>query len=246
MSNIRKIGIVGWSQGENSFGASKSYLHYFNFFGKVRILTPSDSIDEDLDLVVMPGGKDTLPSNYGAVPGYFNSEPDPFKEHFAKVNLPQYIDARIPIFGICLGFQQLCVHFGAPLIQNISIEDHGYSGEKTGDRGELVNDLIFTNDYTLLEAKLLNLSKSKKTKISTCSLHHQGVHVDKIPECLSLIAYTKDKIAEFIEHRELPIAASQSHPEEDFNRLAANLIANLIKRSPNLKNENKGNAVAVS
>lgn len=245
MKNIINIGIVGWSTGDLSFGTTKSYLHYFGLFGKVRILTPTDSIDEDLDLVVMPGGRDTLPTNYGAIPGYFNTEPDPFKEHFAKVNLLKYIDAGIPIFGICLGFQQLCVHFGAPLMQNINTNTHGYSGTGNGDRSELVNDLIFAPQYTVLEARLLANSKSKKSKISTCSLHHQGVNIANIPECLNLIAYTKDKVAEFIEHTELPIAGCQSHPEEDFNVLATNLIKSLIKRSPNLKNENKGNPVAV-
>lgn len=243
MNKIPKIGIVGWSTGDNSFGTTKAYLHYLAYFNAdIRILTPKADIDEDLDLVIMPGGKDTLPMRYGQVPGYYNSDPDQFKEHFAMVNLPQYIEVGIPIFGICLGFQMLCVHFGLELDQEIDIATHGYSDEKLKGRGELVNDLIFTMDYIPVETRL-----SRKKKIKVCSLHHQGVLKDEFEKenCpLNLIAHTSDGISEFMEHRELPIAACQGHPEEDFNPLSIYLIKNLLKRSPNLKNETPRNFAA--
>lgn len=214
-----KIGIVGWKQGEQSFGVSKSYLHLLNFYGNVRILTPRSDIDEDLDLVVMPGGKDTLPSSYGQVPGYFNSDPDQFKEHFAKVNLPQYIDAKIPIFGVCLGFQMLITHFGGTLTQNINMEAHGYSNENSKEgRGEIVNKLEFTPKYSLLETKIMK-TYGDKGKIKCCSLHHQGAMMpDKdnqgnLPDCLEPIAYTTDGVIEAIIHEELPIAGVQFHPK---------------------------------
>jgi len=244
MSNkIPKIGIVGWSTGDNSFGTTKSYLHFLSFFGDVRILTPKNYIDEDLDLVVMPGGKDTLPARYGQAPGYYNSDPDQFKEHFALVNLPMYIEAGIPIFGICLGMQMLCVHFGGELVQNIDLGTHGYSDEKSAEgRGQLVNDIIFTPKFTLLEIQLLKENKLKRIK--TCSLHHQGVKLGTVPDELQVIAYTKDDIVEFIQHETLPIAGCQSHPEEDFSPLSIHLIEKLIKRSPNLQNENERHTLA--
>lgn len=245
MKTRNKIGIIGWSQGELSFGVSKSYLHYLNFFGDVRILTPKIGIDEDLDLVIMPGGRDTLPTNYGAVPGYFNSDPDMYKEHFAKINLPQYIDAGIPVFGICLGFQQIAVHFGGKLLQNIDLSEHGYSlDDNKEERGKLVNELAFAPDYIILEAQLL--AKNKNKKIKTCSLHHQAVSKVDLPEQLDLIAYTKnDNIVEAFKHKTLPISGVQFHPEEDFNLLGRYLIMDLLKRSPNKKYENKGNSAEV-
>lgn len=235
----QKIGIVGWSTGDNSFGTTRSYLHYLNFFGEIRILTPKEGIDEDLDLVVMPGGKDTLPSNYGAVPGYYNSDSDQYKEHFAKVNLPKYIQAGIPVFGICLGFQQIAVHFGGVLKQNIDLGSHGYSDVEKVGRGELVNTLVFDPKYLTLELQLTKTTKSKKIK--TCSLHHQGVEKDSLPDELDLIAYTDDGIVEAFRHPKLPISAVQFHPEEDFNTLGRFLIRDLLAKSPNLQNENKGN-----
>ena len=245
MSKVPKIGIVGWSTGDNSFGATKPYLQFLDYFGDVRILTPRNTIDKDLDLVVLPGGKDTLPMRYGQAPGYYNSDPDQFKEHFAAVNLPQYIEAGIPIFGICLGFQQLCVHFGLSMDQNIDLGSHGYSDEKTKGRGELVNDLVFVNKYLPWERRLIADKKAKKIKV--CSLHHQGVMKDEFTdECpLEVIAHTSDGIVEAMCHKELPIAGCQNHPEEDYNPLSWSMIEKLIAKSPNLKNENKGNLVTV-
>jgi len=101
------IGIPGWSLGENSFGVQKAYLEYLSNFGQVEILTPNSNIRTDLDLVVLPGGADTMSYNYNQVPSFQNSMADPYKDYFAKVNLPQYINANIPIFGICLGID-LC------------------------------------------------------------------------------------------------------------------------------------------
>jgi gamma-glutamyl-gamma-aminobutyrate hydrolase PuuD len=242
-SNKPTIGIVGWSTGDNSFGATKAYLHYLSFFGNVRILTPRSDIDQDLDLVVMPGGKDTLPSKYNQVPGYYNSDPDQFKEHFYNVNLKQYVEAGIPIFGICLGFQMLCTYFGGELTQNIDLGAHGYSDEKNAGRGELVNDLIFDNKFIALEANLMRDNKLKKIKV--CSLHHQGIMIDDMPDDLEVIAKTKDDVVEFMRHRKFPIAGCQNHPEEDFNPLSIYMIKALIKKSPNLKNENQGTPVTV-
>lgn len=238
-----KIGIVGWSTGDNSFGVTKAYLHHLSYIGDVRILCPKEETDTDLDLVILPGGKDTLTSRYGMVPGFYNSDPDQFKEAFIDINLQNYIDAKIPIWGTCLGFQQLVVFFGGKLTQNIDTGEHGYS-DATKSRGELVNKLKFTEKYKKLEASIL-ARYPKIKKIECCSLHHQGVpfKVDKpnhgLPDCLDAIAYTEDGILEVFRHKELPIAGGQMHVEEDFNPLAMQLIRELIKQSPNFKNENE-------
>lgn len=238
-----KIGIVGWSTGDNSFGATRAYLHHLSFIGDVRIICPKESTDTDLDLLVLPGGKDTLPSRYGQVPGYYNSDPDQFKEAFIEVNLKNYIEAGIPIWGTCLGFQQLVVYFGGKLLQNIPIGVHGYSNSVSEGRGELVNKLIFTKEYKGFEEAIFR-KYPKLKKIECCSLHHQGVRFSEsrsnygLPECLDVVAYTSDNIVEIIRHKSLPIAGGQFHVEEDFNLAAQELIKELISRSPNFKNEN--------
>lgn len=214
MKKVPKIGIVGWSTGPNSFGSTISYLYYLSQFGEVRILTPKKTIDQDLDLVILPGGKDMPPDHYGEIPGYYNSDADQFKETFYKWNLPQYIDAGIPIFGICLGFQQLCVYFGAKLEQDISWTGHETS--KSDERGESVNKITFKPEYIKLELEIYK--KLNKKELKVCSLHHQGViDNDEFPESLSIIGFAKEtksntNIVEFIKHKKLPIAGCQNHP----------------------------------
>lgn len=97
------IGLVAWSQGENSFGVGKAYLNHLCKFGDVVLLTPMEGIINGLDLVVLPGGKDTPSFMYNQPPSYFNSDPDQYKEWFVFNNLDQYVKAGVPIFGTCLG-----------------------------------------------------------------------------------------------------------------------------------------------
>lgn len=231
------IGIVGWSTGENSFGVTKPYLDHLSNFGDILILNPMRGIIENLDLVVLPGGSDTPSFLYGQPPSYKNSPSDQYKEWFVFNNLKQYIEAGVPIYGTCLGFQNLIVYFGGELCQDL--KGHEYSEEF---RGQKVHDLIFTSEYALLEASLVKKRKNKS--IMTCSLHHQGAIRSEghVPDVLNIVAYTKDDVVECIEHRELPIAGMQCHVEEDYNPLGNYLIHKLIKRSPNLnlQDENTG------
>lgn len=236
------IAVVAASTGENSFGTTKPYLNYLSNFGDTILLNPMNGIIENLDLVIMPGGADSPSFLYGQPPSYFNSSSDQYKEWFAQNNLKQYIEAGVPVFGICLGFQQLIIAMGGSLCQNLN--GHPYSTE---ERSDLVHELVFTSEYQLLEAKLLNRRNSKKaTCIKTCSLHHQGAYDDNIPECFNIIARTKDKVVEFIEHKTLPIAGCQNHPEEDWNSLSNHLIAKLLQRSPNFTYENSGSNSSIS
>lgn len=245
MQRKPKIGIVGWSTGDGSFGTTKPYLQHLSRFGSVLILTPMGGIIPDLDLVVLPGGRDIPTYDYGRVPGYTNSDADQFKQFFYDNNLKQYIKAGIPIFGTCLGFQMLVVHFGGILQQDISLDDHGYSDDETkGGRGELVNDLIFTPEFSDLEIELLPKRSYKGRCIKTCSLHHQAaLKNDAFPEQLQIVAYTADGVVEAIQHAELPIAGMQAHVEEDYNVLGNHLIKSLIERSPNFKDEKQRNTL---
>lgn len=226
-----RAGIVGWKVGENSFGVTLPYLHFLRWLEcDVRILTPQMDIHPDLDLVVLPGGKDLPPTNYGQLPDYYNSDPDQFKEAFYNTNLDKYIEAGIPVLGICLGFQQLVVKFGGKLRQNIGA--YGHSTSKQEERGELVNTLVFPDRFTKLE---LNINEGKKAKtIKCCSLHHQGALVSDVPDCFDIIATDKEsKVVEIIRHKTKPILGVQMHPEEDFNDAAVYLIDELINKSPN-------------
>lgn len=239
MKNNKKIGIPAWSLGDNSFGVQKTYLEYFSKFGKVEILTPDKDIRADLDLVILPGGADTMSDNYNEVPGFTNSMADPYKDYFAKVNLPKYIEQGTPVLGICLGFQHLANHFGLPLIQNIDLAQHGYS--KDGD--DLLNKCEINPIYKDLLSEIGVNVKSSLSEIKVNSFHHQAVSLDKVMNSKDLLWLLKDKtkivdyatstnyiICEAFMHKTLPIFGVQYHPEKASNDFFTSMLIKYILR----------------
>lgn len=217
----KKIGIVGWKTGDNSFGTTVPYLNYFSNYGEIIILTPGQEVIKDLDLLVLPGGRDVNTVRYGEAPNYFNSDPNPFLEYFDEMLLPQYIEQGTPIFGICRGFQTLNVHFGGSLIQHYI---HGYS---TKSRSELIHDL-----------KVINLDefgiKTNFTRVSTNSIHHQVIthntlSSELVPTLHVCEAKMDHNVIEGFIHKDLPIAGVQYHPEEIFDDYSDVIINHLLK-----------------
>lgn len=246
---MKKIGIVGWKTGDNSFGATIPYLNYFSKFGQIEILLPSKEIRKDLDLLVLPGGLDVNPTSYGEVPSFHTSNQDVFKQFFFDNNLESYILNGTPIFGICLGFQQLCVHFGSKMTQHM---EHPYSDP----RNKLVHDVYEVESNTEGEVSHLYyrvLDDKKKPKniyrtFKVNSIHHQAVSVKNINHSeleVLLIDSSNGKLqikpqtvfVEAMKHRNLPIAGVQYHPEETNCEYAENLINNLLTCLEKSKNE---------
>lgn len=217
---MKKIGIVGWSTGENSFGVTKPYIDWLSNFGLVQILSPQQGIDESLDLLVLPGGLDIAPQSMNQVPGFYTSNTDVMKQYFYDNNLDQYLEQGTPIFGICLGFQQLCVKFGAQLAQNIGFN---YS---TKTRFEKVDELEgFSGLFNLVEEQ--SFKKLKEYKVN--SLHHQGCFLKGI-ENTSIEALAVEKtfknieIAKFREN----IYGVQFHPEEIHDSISNIIVKKLL------------------
>jgi len=98
---MKRIGIPGYRLGENSFGVGISYLEFISKFGKPVIIMPQD-INEPpkVDLLILPGGPDILPSTYGDSPSFRTGQPSVMLEHFDKNIFPQYLKRETPIFGI--------------------------------------------------------------------------------------------------------------------------------------------------
>ena len=238
----KKIGVVGWSTGESSFGVTKPYLQYLSTFGQVEILTPSKYIREDIDLVVLPGGQDVSSSIYGEVPGFMNSNPDLYKEYFFLNNLESYIEAGKSIFGICLGMQQLAVYFGSNLTQHLqSLGIHGYYSDP---REELVHSVHVHIPAT-------DNSEDVKFTQKVNSLHHQGVLLKDLSKPLIPIAIQKAKnvetgmsVVEALMHKDLPIAGVQWHPEHIYDKLTNLLITKLLENEYINSENRQGQSVA--
>lgn len=207
-----KIGIVG-TIGGNTFGVDVKYMQFASLFGDVHILTPDTPII-DLDLLILKGGADINPANYGQKPGYIISNSNPFLEEFDNEKLPQYIEKETPIFGICRGMQALNVYFGGTLSQHIY--DHETNSD--GDRESYVHYV-----------------KSEKSKpFGVNSMHHQAIKklgdglVQTLFECDEKGILCSD-IIEGIRHERLPIIGVQWHPEEILDEYSINAINSLLK-----------------
>lgn len=223
----KKIGIVGWAVGQNSFGVTNSYLEFFSQYGEVEILTPKKGV-VPLDLLVLPGGADLSSSEYGEVPSFSNTNPDLYKEYFYKQNLQQYIDNGTSIFGICLGFQMLGVKFGCKLTQNLL-----YHSETSNPRNELVHELHQVKGYDDISKEWVIKKEHKKDQIiKVNSLHHQGIQLKDFNADELVPLYAADNypsyLVEVFKHKQLPIAGVQYHPEEIYDEISDLLITTLL------------------
>lgn len=208
----KQIGIVGSIIGD-VFGVTTPYMHFCSQFGDVHILTPDTSI-LDLDLLILRGGADLSPANYGQAPKYVLSNSNPFLEEFDNEKLPHYIEKKTPIFGICRGMQSINVYFGGTLAQHI----HGHTTNDDGDRTSLAHNVRPRDD--------------KKAIFGVNSMHHQAI--DRLGEGLEILLEECDEkgkmtgIIEAIKHAELPIIGVQWHPEEIMDAFSINHIKTLL------------------
>lgn len=209
-----KIGVLGTIKGD-TFGVCVKYMQFASMFGDIQIITP-DHHPMDLDLLILKGGHDISPANYGQRPGYAISTSNPFQEEFDNEWLPQYITKEIPIFGICRGLQALNVYFGGTLNQHII----NHPTNSDGLREELVHNVKGQK----LGSKMFGVN----------SMHHQAI--DKLGDDLEVILEECDDkgrlvtgIIEAIKHKTLPIIAVQWHPEEIVDAWSIKAVQSLIK-----------------
>lgn len=121
----RVIGILVQSFGGDrpSAGVYTSYIRYFQQFGTVRLVTPDEAPGErKIDLLVLPGGPDVSSAVLSDDKVRYSSGSDNvcYTEFYSKT-LSKWVEAGVPIFGICLGFQALmALVYGCKLIDHVA------------------------------------------------------------------------------------------------------------------------------
>ena len=228
MTIKRKIGVPLWMTGANSIGSTISYIMYAEQFGEVIPLMPTHTVREDLDLLITVGGSDVDSLTYGEVPGYFNSKPDPQKEWFDKVYLPQYIAAGVPLLAICRGFQAINTHLGGKLIQHMSHETNKPEDPYKTMHNIKINAIDFWN-FSEFAPVLQNRQPQRIYGVN--SRHHQAIDPRFLGEGLSVLAtHEKDNTIELIAHNTLPIIGIQSHIEDCMDYDTVVLMENMINK----------------
>ena len=98
----------------------------------------------------------------------------------------------LPLFGVCLGLQGVVEHFGGRL-GTLGYPMHGKPSTIRWRGGRLLSNL--------------------PERFEAGRYHSLFGERDTLPECLEVTADTEDGVVMAIEHRTLPVAAVQFHPE---------------------------------
>jgi len=104
---------------------------------------------------------------------------------------------KIPGFGVCLGLQGMVEHFGG-VLGILDYPMHGKPSPISLTNEGQSDHSIFTGVPSTFEVARYHSLYGKK---------------NSLPECLSVTALTEDGIVMGIQHKTLPFAAVQFHPE---------------------------------
>ncbi|MCK1390734.1 anthranilate synthase component I [Bradyrhizobium sp. 1] len=109
-----------------------------------------------------------------------------------KKTIDAALEKKLPVFGVCLGVQAIGEYFGGELGQ-LTHPAHGRPSRVQVRGGRLMRNL--------------------PNEIVIGRYHSLFVERDSMPEVLSVTASTEDGIAMALEHKTLPVAGVQFHPE---------------------------------
>ena len=185
----------------------------YNFFKKLidehgchmHLMKFDDKVDDIKDKIhgwLIPGGRDIDPKFYGQENTHSKVEAaDSEKRWLFCKNLLENSNPKMPILGICYGFQVLNCLFGGDMIQDL---EHGQKNHYRKNK-------LVVEPGTRLEAALQGAQL-----VGQC-YHHQGL--GKIPACLKLSAWDEeDKYPHALEYNgdERNIIAVLWHPESTY------------------------------
>ncbi|WBL80471.1 anthranilate synthase component I [Bradyrhizobium xenonodulans] len=109
-----------------------------------------------------------------------------------KKTIDAALEKKLPVFGVCLGVQAIGEYFGGELGQ-LTHPAHGRPSRVHVRGGRLMRNL--------------------PNEIVIGRYHSLFVERDSMPEVLSVTASTEDGVAMALEHKTLPVAGVQFHPE---------------------------------
>ena len=179
-------------------------------------VVPSDRRVDDyaqwLDGLVLHGGADVWPGNYGEAPLHLDWTGDRVRDDYEKALVAAFVAAGKPVFGICRGLQLINVAFGGTLYQDIPSQ----LPQAVVHDDEAAFELNFHQLAVVPNTRLAQLLKDARSfKIN--SIHHQGIK-DLAPGFVVEARSPDDGMIEAIRYRSgqtgsAYIAAVQWHPE---------------------------------
>lgn len=160
-------------------------LGWFPLLAPNRGLSAAEIIDFlKIDGIILTGGNDLLALSQGP-------HSSPSRDRLEKELLELSTLRKLPLFGVCRGFQHLLIH---------------HEG-----KAERVQEHVDRRHSIEVSPKRLSLPRSLEVN----SFHNWGFQASNIPSCFQIEARSPEGFVEAASHRDLPQAGVMWHPERD-------------------------------
>ncbi|WP_156286273.1 gamma-glutamyl-gamma-aminobutyrate hydrolase family protein [Oceanivirga salmonicida] len=200
-------------------GYEKSYVNYDYVkavlkAGGIPIIIPFNECEEvtieltkNLDGLILSGGHDVSPYNYGQEPHPKLGETFPERDKFDYILLRECKKLKVPILGICRGMQIINTYEGGTLFQDLSLINlANVLKHNQGSKPTLETHKVKIEKNTILYDIV------QKEEMMVNSFHHQAV--DKVANNYKVAAVASDGVVEsIISEKDEFILAVQWHPE---------------------------------
>jgi putative glutamine amidotransferase len=172
----------------------------------------SEELLDHVDGILFTGSTSNVePRLYDGPPSDPGTLHDPLRDATTIPLIPKAVDAGVPVFGICRGFQEMNVAFGGSLHQKLHTVP-GYLDHRDDDSQPLDVQYAPAHDVLLEPGGLLRaLAGADRVRVN--SLHSQGV--DRLGKHLIVEARAPDGVVEAFRVKDAPrfAVAVQWHPE---------------------------------
>ncbi|NQW94952.1 MAG: type 1 glutamine amidotransferase [Polaromonas sp.] len=198
----------------------QSMAHWIMSGGALPVMVPSPlgsaaqgNIDVNdyaqwLDGLVLHGGADVWPGNYGEEPLHDAWHGDRIRDEYEQALVHAFVRAGKPVFGVCRGLQLINVAFGGTLYQDISTQLADSRAHRDGQAYDKHFHTLEIVPKTLLSSLFSGASSYKIN-----SIHHQDIK-QLAPGFVAEAHCPDDGVIEAIRHTGPSyVAAVQWHPE---------------------------------
>ncbi|MFM2481659.1 gamma-glutamyl-gamma-aminobutyrate hydrolase family protein [Celerinatantimonas sp. YJH-8] len=155
----------------------------------------------ELDGLIISGGHDIHPSLYGMQP-YTKTRYDQARDELEQRYIRYAYEHRLPVLGICRGYQLINVVYGGSLYHDIRSLRRHTSNTNT----------VFPQKKAFIQPSSQLHQLVKKHHLRINSLHHQAI-LDLAPQFVA-VAHDRDQFIQAIESiQQQAIIGVQWHPE---------------------------------